>query len=71
LDAADLSLASLSWANLIGADRRRADLSDAKGLTDEQLDQVNSLEGATMSDGQKYEDWRKGGESRKEERENA
>jgi hypothetical protein len=33
-------------------------LTDAK-VTDVQLERVDYLEGATMPDGQKYEDWRK------------
>jgi len=45
----------LSSANLRGAD-----LSFAQGVTNERLaQQASSLEGATMPDGQKYEDWLK------------
>jgi uncharacterized protein YjbI with pentapeptide repeats len=64
---ADLEGAILSGANLMGADLEgailseanleRADLSYAKGVTNEQLSAASSLEGATMPDGQKYEDW--------------
>jgi uncharacterized protein YjbI with pentapeptide repeats len=51
----DLSDANLSAANLIGAD-----LSGAEGITNEELEQqALSLEGATMTNGQKYEDWLK------------
>ena len=66
LRGADLSQLELSDANLSGADLRSAnlsgaDLSDASGVTDEQLEeqleQAKSLEGATMPNGQKYEDW--------------
>jgi hypothetical protein len=40
------------------ADPGGADLSDAKGVTNEELErQAKSLEDATMPDGQKYEDW--------------
>jgi uncharacterized protein YjbI with pentapeptide repeats len=42
----DLSGADLSVAYLVGA----------RGLNDEQLEQAASLEGATMPNGQKYED---------------
>jgi uncharacterized protein YjbI with pentapeptide repeats len=45
---ADFEEADLSWADLSGADR----------ITNEELDaQAHSLEGATMPNGQKYEDW--------------
>jgi uncharacterized protein YjbI with pentapeptide repeats len=43
----------LTDANLAGAD-----LTDAI-ITEEQLAQCASLEGATMPNGQKYEDWLK------------
>jgi uncharacterized protein YjbI with pentapeptide repeats len=68
LGQADLSYANLLSADLRGADLRGADLRGADfsgaGLTDakvtqEQLDQANSLDSATMPDGQKYEDWLK------------
>src|SRR5215213_3000300 len=45
-DAADLSGVDLSDAYLEGAK-----------VTEEQLEQASSLEGATMPNGQKYEDW--------------
>jgi uncharacterized protein YjbI with pentapeptide repeats len=58
----DLSGAILSGANLSGAN-----LSGAVGITSEELEQqAKSLEGATMPDGQKYEDWIKDKERRKE-----
>jgi uncharacterized protein YjbI with pentapeptide repeats len=65
LRGADLSRANLSYASLIRADLSRAvlaeaDLRGAKGVTNEQLEQqARSLEGATMPNGQKYEDWLK------------
>ena len=60
LSEANLSLANLRGANLSGADLSRADLNNAQGITNEELEQqAASLEGATMPDGQKYEDWRK------------
>jgi uncharacterized protein YjbI with pentapeptide repeats len=49
---------NLSGANLSGADLSGADLSGAVGITSEELEQqAKSLEGATMPDGCKYEDW--------------
>jgi uncharacterized protein YjbI with pentapeptide repeats len=62
-EAADLSGADLSGADLSGADLRDAVLIDANlsnaRVSIEQLDQASSLEGATMPNGQKYEDWLK------------
>src|SRR5215217_316711 len=55
---ADLSRASLTEANLSDAVLSGANLSGAKGITNEELEQqASSLEGATMPNGQKYEDW--------------
>jgi len=54
LNITDMSNADLSDANLSGAD-----LTDATGLTDEQVAAAESLEGATMPNGQKYEEWLK------------
>jgi uncharacterized protein YjbI with pentapeptide repeats len=48
LSGADLSNANLESANLKGAD-----------VTEEQLDQAKTLKGATMPNGQTYEDWLK------------
>jgi uncharacterized protein YjbI with pentapeptide repeats len=60
LSNADLDNANLIGANLIGADLRGADLRGAEGITNMELDrQAASLEGATMPEGQKYEDWLK------------
>jgi uncharacterized protein YjbI with pentapeptide repeats len=54
--------------NLGGADLSNADLSGAyltgAGVSEEQLDTCKSLQGATMPDGQKYEDWLKDKEGR-------
>jgi uncharacterized protein YjbI with pentapeptide repeats len=70
LNGANLSCANLSKANLRYADLRGADLSGAykmnsdgsnrKLVANEELEQqAKSLKGATMPNGQKYEDWRK------------
>jgi len=59
--------ADLSGADLSGADLSGADLSGARGVINEELEQqAASLEGATMPNGQKYEDWLKDKESRGE-----
>jgi hypothetical protein len=70
LSDADLSGASLTDADLSGANLSDADLGDAnlfganlfaaQGISNEQLkEQASSLGGATMPNGQKYEDWLK------------
>ncbi len=59
LRGARLDKVNLSGANLAKADLSGADLSDARGLTEVQLTKAESLEGATMPDSQKYEDWLK------------
>jgi uncharacterized protein YjbI with pentapeptide repeats len=67
LSEADLSGADLSNTNLdatvlykadlSGADLYKANLNNAQGITNEELEQqAASLEGATMPDGQKYEE---------------
>ena len=57
---ADLSGVILFEADLSDADLREANLSNAQGITNEELEQqALSLEGATMPNGQKYEDWLK------------
>jgi uncharacterized protein YjbI with pentapeptide repeats len=57
LRGANLEGATLFDAHLAGADLSDADLREATGLTEEQLTAALSLEGATMPNGQKYEDW--------------
>jgi uncharacterized protein YjbI with pentapeptide repeats len=58
LSGANLSGANLSGANLSRADLRDADLSGVIGINNAQLEYLAfSLEGATMPNGQKYEDW--------------
>jgi uncharacterized protein YjbI with pentapeptide repeats len=60
---------TLSGALLGGADLSGADLTNAT-VTQEQLDKAKQLEGATMPNGQKYEEWLKDKESRGEDGEN-
>jgi Pentapeptide repeats (8 copies) len=65
LSSANLSNATLRYADLSGADLHGADLGGANlngatGITNGELEQrAKFLEGATMPDGQKYEDWLK------------
>jgi Pentapeptide repeats (8 copies) len=64
LSGADLGGANLREANLTEAILfrtylREADLTDAVGLTDEQIAAAKSLDDATMPNGQKYEEWLK------------
>jgi uncharacterized protein YjbI with pentapeptide repeats len=81
LSGADLSHALLLFSDLGGANLRNATLTkailtkshfddanlrDAKGWTKKQLTGLTRLEGATMPNGQKYEDWLKGKEDSKE-----
>jgi uncharacterized protein YjbI with pentapeptide repeats len=70
LSGTDLGGAYLSRADLSRAVLRGADLSAALELTYMQIAAAYSLEGATMPDGQKYEDWLKDKEGREEEGEN-
>jgi len=58
LSSSDLKHADLKDATLSGADLSGANLKNAN-VTEEQLEQAESLEGATMPNGQKYEDWLK------------
>jgi len=55
LSRADLQGADFSEANLEGADLFKANLQDARNLTDEQLQKVKRLWGATMPDGSPYD----------------
>ena len=63
LQGTNLSLAHLNNAKLNGADLSGVDLTNAR-ITEEQLREAESLEGATMPDGRKYEDWLKDKEGR-------
>jgi uncharacterized protein YjbI with pentapeptide repeats len=68
LSDANLSRTVLEDADLSDADLRDADLSGAVGITAEELEQESRfLEGATMPNGQKYEDWLKNREHQKDE----
>jgi uncharacterized protein YjbI with pentapeptide repeats len=68
LSDANLSRTVLEDADLRDADLRDADLSGAVGITAEELEQESRfLEGATMPNGQKYEDWLKNREHQKDE----
>lgn len=59
LYGADLSGADLSGANLEKAVLSEANLTEATNWTVSQLTAAKSLDGATMPNGQKYEDWLK------------
>jgi Pentapeptide repeats (8 copies) len=60
LSGADLFDADLRDSDLSYADLSYADLRSARGVTDEELEQrAQSLEGATMPNRQKYEEWLK------------
>jgi uncharacterized protein YjbI with pentapeptide repeats len=60
LNSANLRNARLSRADLRYADLSGANLINAQGITNEELEQqAASLKGATMPNGQKYEDWLK------------
>jgi uncharacterized protein YjbI with pentapeptide repeats len=80
LTRAKLSEADLSRAIMTGTNLRVADLSDANlsgadltdaTVTDAQLSRCDSLEGATMPNGQKYEEWLKDKAGRGKEGENS
>jgi uncharacterized protein YjbI with pentapeptide repeats len=71
-DLRDATLGSIKWigqptftTRLHDADLSGANLRDAK-VTSEQLNAFKCLKGATMPNGQKYEDWLKGQKSRRE-----
>jgi uncharacterized protein YjbI with pentapeptide repeats len=60
VSGADLRETYLNGIDLHGADLSGTNLRDARGVTDEQLEeQALTLQGATMPGGQKYEDWLK------------
>jgi uncharacterized protein YjbI with pentapeptide repeats len=69
LSRADLSHANLREADLSHADLRETNMSNAE-ISDKQLSTSGFLEGATMPNGQKYEDWLKDKEGRREDGQN-
>jgi uncharacterized protein YjbI with pentapeptide repeats len=62
LQRAFLIRSDLEEADLTGADLTGADLTNAKGVSCQLTTQAESLEGATMPNGQKYEHWLKDNE---------
>jgi uncharacterized protein YjbI with pentapeptide repeats len=71
LSGADLRHANLIRANLRGADLNGAKLGQARGITNDGVkQQAYSLKGATMPNGQKYEDWLKVKEGREDGEDN-
>ena len=72
LIGADLSDSDLQYsAKLSNADLTYADLSNARGITNEEIEQQASrLKKAIMPNGQEYEDWLKDREARKEDGDN-
>jgi uncharacterized protein YjbI with pentapeptide repeats len=71
LSEAILIKANLSMAGLSETILHAAHLREAEGITNEELDaQAQSLKGATMPNGQKYEDWLKDREGHGKEGEN-
>lgn len=78
LSGADLSGANMTGVNLrgvrpfedgaFGADLSEADLSGVEGISIRELErQARSLTGATMPNGQKYEDWLKNASNRRDD----
>ncbi len=59
LSGANLWYVNLSEANLWNVNLSGAALNRAKDISEERLKQAKSLKGATMPNGQKYEDWLK------------
>jgi uncharacterized protein YjbI with pentapeptide repeats len=71
LSGADLRKANLGAANLSLAVLREADLRDAIGVSIQQTEQAESLEGATLPNEKKYEEWLKNKEGRGEDGKNS
>jgi hypothetical protein len=66
--AANLRGADLGGTDLSGANLEQADMSNVKGMSNRDLEQqAASLEGATMPNGQKYEEWLKDREKRQQD----
>jgi uncharacterized protein YjbI with pentapeptide repeats len=71
LGGADLSFANLSGADLSGTNLHEAFLLGVRGISEQQLDeQCKVLIGATMPNGQYYEDWLKDRAGRNDNAEN-
>jgi uncharacterized protein YjbI with pentapeptide repeats len=66
LSGANLSGVNLSGVNLSGVNLNEANLRGAEGVTEDQLTEVKSLKGATMPNGQRYEEWLKDKDRREE-----
>ena len=63
MNEVDLRGAHLSAVNLRSADLSETNLIRAQGVNNEELaQQAEALAGATLPDGQKYEEWRKDNE---------
>ena len=56
----------MRWAKLSGAKLSGANLQGSLGWSEQQLNVAKSVDGATMPDGQKYEDWLKDDKGRGE-----
>jgi uncharacterized protein YjbI with pentapeptide repeats len=71
LRGTNLTQVDLDDADLLAANLSYADLNNTHGITNEELArQALTLKGATMPNGQKYEDWLKDREGRKEDEKN-
>ena len=64
LRGANLRGAYLGYTDLGEADLSYADLRGGRAWTEEQLRRARTLEGATMPNGQRFEDWLKDREGR-------
>jgi uncharacterized protein YjbI with pentapeptide repeats len=67
LNGANLQEAVLYGVDFMGAELKGADLHRAISVDEDNLAQAKSLQGATMPNGQKYEDWRKAKEAHGED----
>lgn len=70
LRGADLQYADLTGAQFSHTDLRRANLSGAR-VKVKQLREADTLKGAIMPNGQRYEEWLKGKDSRMQDGENS
>jgi uncharacterized protein YjbI with pentapeptide repeats len=68
LEEANLAGANLEGVNLFGANLKGANLKGVQNITNKELQEgAASLEGATMPNGQKYENWLKDREKRQQD----